>query len=157
MGIHFPRYSTPDATPEAEILQSVLQDALTAAAKVHLIETSRNNPGYVRMNQTEILKSVTKRNSLQHLYNLNHTQNNKQRLRRHQAQHKNLVKKSKRDWTMVRVAKINGCGGSYIGHYWKAAKDLVSGCSQKRKIVKLSFRDPLTNIECVTEKIMEGC
>ena len=59
--IHFPRYSTPDATPEAEILQSVLQDALTAAAKVHLIETTRNNPGYVRMNQTEILKKRNKK------------------------------------------------------------------------------------------------
>jgi len=53
---------------------------------------------------------------------------------------------------MVRVAKINGCGGSYIGHYWRAALDLVNGCSKKKKIIKLSFRDPLTGIECITEK-----
>ena len=133
-------------------IQETFQEILTNAAKKHLTATSRVNPGWFVANQPALMESCRKRNSLQQHYNQNPNNNTKRKLRIHQNVHKRLVYQSKQDWTMKRVSKINGSGGSYIGHYWKAVKDLVKGHDTSEKVTPLMFRNPETNEKCKTEK-----
>jgi len=135
-----------------QTVQATLQQALETAAKETLVETTRKNPGWFKANQTELLKSCEKRNQLQHRYNLDPTPHTRQRLRAHQRGHKKMVEKARRDWLMQRVSKINGNGGSFIGHYWKAVNDLVDGPDKTRKMVSMIYRDDITGKKAETQE-----
>jgi exonuclease III len=137
---------------DGKTIQQSLQEVLAAAAKAHLVATSRVNPGWFQRNQSNLLKSCVTRNRLQKIFNKDPNPTTKHSLRVHQMKHKRLVQTAKRDWTMLRVSKINGNGGSFVGHYWEAVKDLTKGISQTRKINPLMFRDPITKIKCKTEE-----
>jgi hypothetical protein len=134
---------------DGKTMQETLQDVLTSAAKKHLTQVTRVNPGWF----TEAcLKSCHKRNRLQQLFNQDPTPRTKKTLRIFQNVHKHLLYKAKQDWIMLRVSKINGNGGSFIGHYWEAVRDMVRGNTKVKKIVPLIFRNPETLIKCKTEK-----
>ena len=53
---------------------------------------------------------------------------------------------------MLRVSKINGSGGTFVGHYWKAVRDLIDGHGKTTKITPLMFKDPISQIKCKTEE-----
>ena len=86
-------YDNPNHSPwrlkkDGKTIQETLQDALTSAAKTHLVASSRVNPGWFVANQPNLIKSCAKRNDLQHRYNLNPTIEAKAKLRKHQNNHK---------------------------------------------------------------------
>ena len=137
---------------DGKTIQETLQDALTSAAKTHLVASSRVNPGWFVANQPNLTKSCATRNDLQHSYNLNPTLVTKAKLRKHQNDHKRLIYKSKQDWVMTRVKKINGSGSAFVGHYWQAVKDLIYGSDRTEIIVPLMFRNPDTGKKCKSEK-----
>ena len=133
-------------------LQESFQEILDAAAKKVLTDVSRSNPGWFTANHDVLIQSCQRRNSLQQKYNLDPRPINKRKLREQQSAHKRLVAQSRRDWIMKRISKVNGTGGAFIGHYWKAVNDISKGCDQTTRVVPLMFTDPTTNEKCKTEK-----
>ena len=134
---------------DGKSIQETLNDVLTSAAKKHLTQVTRMNPGWFT---DACLKSCHKRNHLQKLFNQNPDISTKKALRNFQTIHKHTVFKAKQDWTMLRVSKINASGSAFVGHYWEAVRDLVRGGPKTSKITPLCFRDPGTLEKCKTEK-----
>ena len=135
---------------DGKTIQETLQEVLNQAAKTHLVEVSRVNP---RWFTAAVLKSCHKRNALQerlHICSTTAQAHCKKRLRRHQNGHKQLVREAKQDWEMLRISKINGNGGSFVGHYWQAVKDLMRGRTKTSKVAALMFKDPVSGIACKT-------